>query len=269
LGRLQSRDAVGTIIGGSTLVASIRGGVGSAYRCANKLMASAPDEFNLPRDLVDFLRAGKQLEYDPSACDPGRVVLNSLNDLRLIEVWVDSEETPFEPCDPPGEDDVYEYWPDLWDPNNCGGSYVVGAVPLVQRSDPERWWDDGILLWYPCYEEYGQWDSEHRNAIRFGKAVAWPDIVHDPAHFLNAKWAWDEEDPIFNWVTPWLDEAFDFRENELPEVIRFDDAPSATVRPNRYGWVQCPACGTRSLSLSSSWDGICGCGQRIDVDSQD
>jgi hypothetical protein len=68
---------------------------------------------------------------------------------------------------------------------------------------------------YCQYNEYGQWDNEHSNAIRFGK-VTWADIVKDPVLFLDAKWRWDEEKAIFHWVTPWLDKAYDFRRGKTP-----------------------------------------------------
>ncbi len=40
-------------------------------------------EFGLPADLVEFLTAGKQLEYHPTACEAGAITLVPLSDLKL------------------------------------------------------------------------------------------------------------------------------------------------------------------------------------------
>lgn len=88
----------------------------------------------LPDDLVAFLRSGRQLEYDPSACQPGKVVLKSIESLHLIKIFIDSEETPFEPCPSPDEDDICEYNPDQWDPHCGEGFYAIQALQLIAEN---------------------------------------------------------------------------------------------------------------------------------------
>ena len=44
--------------------------------------------FNLPASAVEFFRTGKQLEYDESQCEAGRVGLNRLDQLSPGEVWI-------------------------------------------------------------------------------------------------------------------------------------------------------------------------------------
>jgi hypothetical protein len=83
----------------------------------------------LPHDLAEFLRSGRQLEYDSAKCEPGLVTLRDIASLEVIEIYVDSEETPFEPCAPPEEDDIYEYNPDEWDPHCAEGYYAIPVVP--------------------------------------------------------------------------------------------------------------------------------------------
>jgi hypothetical protein len=101
--------------------------------------------------------------------------------------------------------------PDLWDPNCYRGYYLVPAVPLARRSRRDRQREDGFLLWYPKYSKFGQWDSEHDNAIHFGETT-WSNIVANPIRYLNQMWEWNEQDPIFHRVTPWLDGSFEFHE---------------------------------------------------------
>ncbi|QEG40179.1 hypothetical protein [Roseimaritima ulvae] len=166
---------------------------------------------NLPSDLVAFLRASSELQYDVASCEVGKLKLLSLECLHVVEVYVNSMETPFEPRGAPDEeDDCAEDNSEFWDPNCCNGYYAIRAVPLIaectRHSDPPT----GVLLWYPGYDEYGQWDSEHSNALRFGNAK-WSDIVQNPLRFLNAAWYWAASVRDFDWVTPWLDSQHDFR----------------------------------------------------------
>lgn len=177
-------------------------------------------QLDLPSDLTSFLRESHILEYDFLACEAGQVTLCAIESLRLIEIYVNSEETPFEACLRPEEDDEYEYNPDMWDPHCVEGFYAIQAVNLIASVTGYEGFAAGTLLWYPKYRQYGQWDNEHGNAIRFGN-ISWSDIVADPVHFMNAKWRWDEKEEIFNWVTPWLDPEFDYRPGyDMPHVAK-------------------------------------------------
>src|SRR5437899_2276444 len=43
----------------------------------------APTSLRLPDDLRDFLAAGRQLEYEASSCEAGRIILRPLEKLRV------------------------------------------------------------------------------------------------------------------------------------------------------------------------------------------
>lgn len=90
------------------------------------------DKMDLSQDLIDFLKSGKQLSYDPEDCEPGQIILLPFEELTLGEVYIDSEGSPFADKDPhTGEK----------------GYYAVPAVNLVVECDgfdPE-----GVLIWLP------------------------------------------------------------------------------------------------------------------------
>jgi len=122
--------------------------------------------FNLPQSTVDFLMARKQLDYDESKCEPGRVYLKSLDQLVLGEVWINTEMEG----DPHFEEDGY---------------YSIQVVSLTGKCegyDPEF-----ILLWLPNERLFGSWDCDHWLLTVFPEA-GWEDVVADPALFLNAQW---------------------------------------------------------------------------------
>jgi hypothetical protein len=141
----------------------------------------------IPPDLADFLRAGKQLEYDAALCEAGKVALKSYDELSVSDVYVDSEESPLRAADP-----------------NAGvtGYYSVPAVSLV--AECEGYDPEGIMIWLPDYSLYGTWDSDHWDVLVFPHAT-WSDIVRDPVPFLNAQW----EDGFGEYLAPW--ERYEFR----------------------------------------------------------
>ena len=96
--------------------------------------------FNLPESAVEFLRAGKQLQYDESKCEAGRVGLNRLDQLSRGDVWIGTESE----SDPHHDEDGY---------------YTVPAVSLSGECtgcNPEF-----ILLWLPGDRLFGAWDCDH------------------------------------------------------------------------------------------------------------
>ena len=120
----------------------------------------------LPDDLKNFLHLRNKLEYKDSDCIPGRIVLKSLANLELSEVWVE----PLQKNDPHyGET----------------GYYVVPAISLVHECegyDPEF-----ILLWLPNDGFFGTWDSDHW-ILKVFPGVNWQNIVNNPIPFINAQW---------------------------------------------------------------------------------
>jgi hypothetical protein len=159
------------------------------------MMISA--EWKLPLELVAFLNSGEQLKYDISRCAAGDVKLKRPEALEEFEVIITSFDTPYE----------------IADPMAGRGYWVVRAVGLVATRNGK---DEGseMLLWYPDYQQFGQWDREHQNAIRFFKAK-WRTIVKNPSQFLNA--IYDEVDKSFaRPVLPWKDGIGESRKGDPP-----------------------------------------------------
>jgi hypothetical protein len=130
---------------------------------------------NLPKELKDFLQSEKQLEYDHSRCEPGKITLKNFNDLEVGEVWIDSEESPIAQKDPNKEKEGY---------------YSVPAVSLIE--DCEGYDPEFILLWLPNEDLFGTWDCDHWDLKIFPKAT-WNDIVKNPLPYINAQWEGDSK----------------------------------------------------------------------------
>ena len=135
----------------------------------------------LPNDLVEFLRSGAQLRYDPEDCEPGKVGLSDIGSLKIGEVWIGT--------DVPG------------DPNlGADGYYSIPAVSLTSKCaayDPEF-----ILLWLPNEHLFGTWDSDHWVLTVFPE-IAWSEIVANPSAFLGAQW--DANSKVGTKFKPWRD----------------------------------------------------------------
>jgi hypothetical protein len=127
---------------------------------------------NLPADLVAFLEAGRQLEYDPTTCEAGSLTLLPLDKLKVELFPMDCQSTPIEEEDP--------HYREL-------GCYLVPAVNLVAECDGG--YDPvGFLLWFPEEGRYGTWDSSHTYLAGFPKEVTWEQIVAAPAQHINSQW---------------------------------------------------------------------------------
>jgi hypothetical protein len=125
---------------------------------------------DLPEDLLEFLRSGSQLDYDPDDCECGQVTLFAHNKLSPSVVFVDSDDAPFANQDPHVEEE---------------GCYVVPAINLV--AECEGYDPDGILIWLPDQKVFGTWDSEFWNVLIFPNAT-WSEISASPVKYLNALW---------------------------------------------------------------------------------
>jgi hypothetical protein len=130
---------------------------------------------NPPTELIDFIKSGKQLEYNPSECEVGEVKLTKFDSLKLGEVWVDSEQSPLYEKDPNKDEKGY---------------YAVPAVSLTSECDDFD--AEFILLWLPNEELYGTWDSDHWD-LKFFPNYQWSDIIQNPVPYLNAQWEFESE----------------------------------------------------------------------------
>lgn len=141
--------------------------------------------FNLPEDAVEFLRTGRQLDYDYSRIEAGQVKLKRLDELTQDEVWVGT--------DIPGDPHAGEK-----------GYYAIPAVSLTgecEGYDPEF-----ILLWLPGEKLFGTWDNDHWVLSVF-RNTSWKEIVAKPAPYINAQW--DVHDELGSLFIPWRD--YDFK----------------------------------------------------------
>ena len=146
------------------------------------------DELHLPEDLVVFLAAGKQLEYDPTPCEAGAVQLLPLSKLKLERFPVETGKYDFFEKDP--------HYPDV-------NSYLVLGVNLVASCSGD-YEAAGLLIWLPIERRYGVWDSEHCGIQVFGSEVTWEQIAADPSTHINAGWTGMDPDapPVYDLI-PW------------------------------------------------------------------
>jgi hypothetical protein len=135
--------------------------------------------FNLPKETVEFLQEGRQLEYDHSRIEAGEVKLKRLDELTLGEVWIDNEL----PGDPHAGED---------------GSYIVPAVSLT--GECQHYLPEFILLWLPHEKLFGAWDCDH-GVLKVFRNTSWSEIVANPAPYLNAQW--DVYDKLGTEFVPW------------------------------------------------------------------
>lgn len=129
-------------------------------------MAGKKLAMNLDPSLVDFLKAGKQLEYNEREAEPGKVGLCSFDELdaELIDV-----------CRPSGFAD---------------GFFKVPAVSLT--NDCEDYEPAYILLWLPNEKMYGTWNCDDGYLTVFPDAK-WEDIAANPLPYINSQWESESE----------------------------------------------------------------------------
>jgi hypothetical protein len=125
---------------------------------------------DVPDDLRAFLRARKQLRYDGTECEPGKIKLLPLSKLAVGAVWINARPAK----DPQGDPHAGE-----------DGHYSIPAVNLV--AEAEDYTPDFILLWLPGESQYGTWDDDHAELLVFPR-VTWADIVADPLPYVGAQW---------------------------------------------------------------------------------
>lgn len=137
--------------------------------------------FNLPDDLIAFLRAGNQPEYDPTTCEAGAVILSPLDQLKAEFFPMTSEDS----ADPHAGE---------------GGSYLVTGVSLIASC--ENYDPIGLLLWLPLDGRYGTWDGEHGTLRVFEPDAKWSEMAGDLPRYVNAQWGLDGSVPVSDLI-PW------------------------------------------------------------------
>lgn len=140
-------------------------------------------DFDLPKEVIDYLKSGQQLQYDAAQCEAGSVTLKKYEELAISEIWVNSYGSPIQAEDPHSNDEGY---------------YIVPAVDLVATC--EAYGPEGILIWLPTYKVFGQWDCDHCDVVVFPQ-ITWAEIVANPARYLGAQWDANQAD--YEYLQPW------------------------------------------------------------------
>jgi hypothetical protein len=143
---------------------------------------------DVPDDLLAFLRAGRQLRYKAADCEAGRVTLFTPDKLREVVFDAQTYGTPAVKKDPHRAQ---------------AGTYGVTGIDLVAKCgggyDP-----DGLLVWFHGEQRYGTVDTSHDYVLLFARDVRWADIVAAPVRYLNAQWAFEDEDVApTEYLEPW------------------------------------------------------------------
>ena len=146
----------------------------------------------LPNDLLTFLRAGRQLDYDVDNSEVGRIVLK--RDTDLVPTTI----TTF-----PGCQSI------TWDPYiGLEGLYQIEVYDLVAES--ERYDTEGLFCWIVALRCFGCVDPEHGDVLTF-PGVSWTDITQDPQPYLDAQWGSYD---VGVRALPWLHFPFKLRDSE-------------------------------------------------------
>lgn len=144
---------------------------------------------HLPDDLVDFLQAGRKLDYKASLCEAGLVTLYPLDRLQLRTFGMHCSSTPLT------ADDPHKGW---------SGCYEVPGVDLV--AECKRYAPAGLLVWFPNEQRYGVWDSSHDIIQVFSAETNWTEIIKAPWRYINAQWSFCQEKgkakPV-DYLIPW------------------------------------------------------------------
>lgn len=161
-------------------------------------------DLKLPEDLAAFLRADKQLEYDPATCEAGKITFLPLEHLSV----------EFFPMDGNGPDDPHA---------GESGSYLVKGVSLIKSC--EHYDPIGLLLWLPLDKRYGLWDPEHGTLFVFGSDVQWTEIAGNLPRHINAEWGLEGSAPVAN-LSPWIWHPFNAEQlhRPLPDIAEWYEA---------------------------------------------
>lgn len=172
---------------------------------------------SLPDDLIAFLRAGRQLEYDDGPTETGPITLKAFDALQVA--WFPMQGDPeLTPDDPRLEE---------------SGCYLVPGVDLVATA--EHYDPSGLLIWFETERRFGAWDSSHNVVYIYPETVGWSDIVDDPARHLDATWN-GELAPMRPWLNdhPYNAESVHESLPSVPEWYEFE----WTLRGQRRNDVQ-------------------------------
>jgi hypothetical protein len=146
-------------------------------------------KIGLPADLVAFLRARKQLEYDSEKCEAGKLEILAPSELKFHRFPVETSGS-----------DSFEQDPHFPEAN----SYLVLGVNLVKSCRDYE--PVGLLIWLPVEKRYGIWDSSHCTIRMFPADATWSGIAADPVRYVNAGWGLN--DLVTEELIPWKEHPY-------------------------------------------------------------
>ncbi len=151
---------------------------------------------NPPQDLIEFIQAAKQLQYDAAASQIGLVRLKSSEELEPSRLQIptgcqdiDDVDDPYEPID---------------------GYYEAEVLDLVAHS--EKYNPEGLLCWIAALNTFGSVDTEH-GTVRTFPGATWSDIAASPRDFLDSQWEYERD--VSQVELPWLHFPFRLAHAEL------------------------------------------------------
>jgi hypothetical protein len=149
----------------------------------------------LPHDLLEFLHAGRQLEYDVENSDVGPIKLKHDTDLSLATI------STFPGCQSIIDDPYF----------GLKGLYQSAVYDLVAES--QDFDTKGLLCWIVALKRFGCIDPEHGDIITF-PGVTWTEISAHPLPFITAQWGGNVAAVR---VLPWI--YFPFKLSETGAVL--------------------------------------------------
>ena len=130
--------------------------------------------FVIPSELSDFLSEGElelDFEYSDLPQQVQRVTFVPIEKLRISKFVLSTSEY-YSNYNEPGED-----------PN---AFYELEGVDLLAKIKGYR--SEGVLVWFPEFQQFGCHDSDHEIMRLFGSEIGWNEIRNDLARYVNAQW---------------------------------------------------------------------------------
>ena len=127
--------------------------------------------FVIPSELSDFLSEGElelDFEYSDLPQQVQRVTFVPIERLRISKFVLSTSEY-YSNYNEPGED-----------PN---AFYELEGVDLLAKIKGYR--SEGVLVWFPEFQQFGCHDSDHEIMRLFGSEIGWNEIRNDLARYVN------------------------------------------------------------------------------------
>lgn len=123
----------------------------------------------IPQGLSNWLHDSPHRTFEMTEGEVRKAVFHELDRVTLKAFEVDSYE-------------LFLNGPLEVDPEE---TRVYSGYDLVESAGSYE--AEGIFIWFPDWQAYGAWDSDHHRIITFPGAI-WVDISADPTWYINGQW---------------------------------------------------------------------------------